>query len=78
MRRTILKEDAAQNIDLNNAKDVDIKDSNVKILISTGESKKTDAQGKGTDYVSLGIIVAIILALAAYFLLTGDGTQINE
>ena len=69
-----MEDKPAQNVDLNNAKEVDIKDSNVKINISTGESKTANAQVKQTDYMSLGVIVAIILALAAYFLLTGDGS----
>ena len=77
-RRRILEEKAPQEIDLKNAKDIDIKNSDVKILIEPGEPKTTNAQVKETDYTSLGIIVAIIVGLAAYYLLTGDKPPVEN
>jgi hypothetical protein len=70
-----LEETIAKEIDLNNAKDIGITDSNVNITITPNESKTINVQGKETDYISLGIIVALILALAAYFFLTGKAPQ---
>jgi hypothetical protein len=73
-----LEENNTKDVNINNAKDIDIKDSNVKILVTAGESKTTNGVKKETDYWSLAIIVIIIVALAAYFIRTGHGIQINQ
>ena len=73
-----MAEKAPQEIDLKNAKDIEIKDSDVNINIETNATNPAGAPVKETDYMSLGIIVAIIVGLAAYFFLTGDKPPVDN
>jgi hypothetical protein len=73
----VVEENNPKEVDLKNAKDIDITDSNVKITINPGESQSTNAAPKETDYWSLVLIVVIALAIAAYIFLPWVRTLVN-